>query len=384
MSMDKVMDMNLLISLERVCEGMILGADVLDKEGRLLVTKDTMISSIIIDKLRNFSGAKEIYVKVSKNKLDITTVVELENGETLEVTSNDLNLEYSTERYIIKEKFEEMHTSIKKSFDELSRNNTGAEIKKELEKTVEEIKTNLTVNVDLLNEILDVKAVDEYLYNHSLNVAVISNLIGKWTGLSQADLDTLVLAGLVHDIGKLKVDQKVLYKPGKLTENEFSEMKKHPAYSHKMLVEMGYTDQKMLKAVTLHHEKEDGTGYPLGISGDRIPIHAKILAVADIFDAMTSNRVYKQRVSPFKVLEMFQNQTFGKLDYGIIMTFIKKFTEYYVGSEVMLSNGVKAKIVSLNTYELTKPLLITNEGKFIDISKNREIQILDFENQTVE
>lgn len=382
--MDKVVSMNLLIPLERVCEGMVLGADVLDKEGRLIVTKDTMISSLIVDKLRNFSGTKEVYVKVAKNKLDIKTVVELPSGETKEVLSSDLNLEYSQERYLIKEKFEEMHVSIKKSFDELSRNNTGTEIKKELEKTVEEIKNSLSVNVDLLNEILDVKAVDEYLYNHSLNVAVISNLIGKWIGLSQADLDILVLAGLVHDIGKLKVDQAVLHKPGRLTDSEFAEMKKHPAYSHKMLVEMGYTDQKMLKAVTLHHEKEDGTGYPLGIAGDRIPIHAKILAIADIFDAMTSNRVYKERVSPFKVLEMFQNQTFGKLDYNIIMTFIKKFTEYYVGSEVMLSNGEKAKIVSLNTYELTKPLLITNEGKFIDISKNRAIQILDFESKAAE
>ena len=382
--MDKVVSMNLLIPLERVCEGMVLGADVLDKEGRLIVTKDTMISSLIVDKLRNFSGTKEVYVKVAKNKLDIKTVVELPSGETKEVLSCDLNLEYSQERYLIKEKFEEMHVSIKKSFDELSRNNTGTEIKKELEKTVEEIKNSLSVNVDLLNEILDVKAVDEYLYNHSLNVAVISNLIGKWIGLSQADLDILVLAGLVHDIGKLKVDQAVLHKPGRLTDAEFAEMKKHPAYSHKMLVEMGYTDQKMLKAVTLHHEKEDGTGYPLGIAGDRIPIHAKILAIADIFDAMTSNRVYKERVSPFKVLEMFQNQTFGKLDYNIIMTFIKKFTEYYVGSEVMLSNGEKAKIVSLNTYELTKPLLITNEGKFIDISKNRAIQILDFESKAAE
>lgn len=382
--MDKVRNMNLLVPLERVFEGMVLGEDVLDKEGRLLVSKDSMISNVIINKLRKFSSAREVYVKVAKNTLDIKTIVELENGEKLEVSSKDLKLEYSKERYIIKEKFEEMHTSIKKSFDELSRNNTNDEVKKELEKTVEQIKNSLSVNVELLNEILDVKEVDEYLYNHSLNVAVIANLIGRWVGLNKEDLDILVLAGLVHDIGKLRVNQQVLQKPGKLTDEEFLEMKKHPAYSHKMLVEMGYTDNKMLKAVTLHHEKVDGTGYPLGINGERIPIHAKILAVADIFDAMTSNRVYKERVSPFKVLEMFQNQTFGKLDYNIVITFIKKFTEYYVGSEVILSNNEKAKIVSLNTYELTKPLLITEDGKFIDISKNRTIQILDFQHKIQE
>lgn len=382
--MDKVRNMNLLVPLERVFEGMVLGEDVLDKEGRLLVSKDSMISNVIINKLRKFSSAREVYVKVAKNTLDIKTIVELENGEKIEVSSKDLKLEYSKERYIIKEKFEEMHTSIKKSFDELSRNNTNDEVKKELEKTVEQIKNSLSVNVELLNEILDVKEVDEYLYNHSLNVAVIANLIGRWVGLNKEDLDILVLAGLVHDIGKLRVNQQVLQKPGKLTDEEFLEMKKHPAYSHKMLVEMGYTNNKMLKAVTLHHEKVDGTGYPLGINGERIPIHAKILAVADIFDAMTSNRVYKERVSPFKVLEMFQNQTFGKLDYNIVITFIKKFTEYYVGSEVILSNNEKAKIVSLNTYELTKPLLITEDGKFIDISKNRTIQILDFQHKTQE
>lgn len=379
--MNKVMYMNLLVTLDEIKEGMVLGDDVFDKTGRLLVSKDTVVSILIRDKLKKFSGTREVYVKVERNKLDIKTVVELESGETLEVTSCDLSLEHSNERYLVREKFEEMHDSIKKSFDELSRNNTGEEIKKELERTVEEIKTNLSVNVELLNEILDVKEVDEYLYNHSLNVAVISNLIGKWLNLPQEDLDTLVLAGLVHDIGKLKVNPQVLNKPGKLTDEEFMEMKKHPAYSHKMLCEMGYTDQKMLKAVTLHHEKIDGTGYPLGITGDKLPIHAKVLAIADIFDAMTSNRVYKERVSPFKVLEMFQNQTFGKLDYSIIMTFIKKFTEYYVGSEVQLSNGEKAKIVSLNTYELTKPLLVTDAGKFIDISKSRSIQILDFNNK---
>ncbi len=271
-----------------------------------------------------------------------------------------------------------LHQNLKKSFNELSRNNTGTEVKREVEAIVEEIKDHLSVNIDLLNEILDVKAVDEYLYIHSLNVAVISNLIGKWIGLNQEDLDILILSGLLHDIGKLKVKQDILHKPGKLTEAEFSEMKKHPAYSHKMLMDMGYTDTKLLKAVTLHHEKIDGTGYPLGIGEEKIPLHAKIIAIADIFDAMTSNRVYKERVSPFKVLEMFQNQTFGKLDYSIIMTFIRKFTEYYVGADVILSNGAKAKIVSLNTYELTKPLLVTSQGFFIDISRNRNVQIIDF------
>ena len=271
-----------------------------------------------------------------------------------------------------------MHDSIKDSFDKLSHNNTSTEIKKELDGIADKIKSKLIVNTDLLSELFDVKAVDEYLFNHSLNVAVISNLIGKWMKLDKTDTDNLIISGLLYDIGKLKINSNILNKPGKLTEEEFYEMKKHPLYSHQMLSKLGYHDNTILKAVTLHHEKEDGSGYPLGISGSKIPFYAKILAVADIFDAMTSNRVYKERVSPFKVLEMFQSQTFGKLDYSIVMTFIKSFLEYYVGSDVVLSNNQTAKIISLNIFEITKPLLITSQGEVVDICKKRDLKILDF------
>jgi len=381
--MDKEKTINSSIPFDELIEGMVFGDDVIDKEGRLLVSKNTVLTQETLERLKKFSSRKFFSMKVFPSQLNIKTVVKLENGSVQEVSSSQIKMEHTKERLIIKEKFDEMHKSIKQSFDELSRNNTSPEVKKELDKTVEEIKNSLSVNIELLNEILDVKATDEYLYNHSLNVAVVSNLIGKWLGLEQKDLDILILAGLVHDIGKLRVDPAVLNKPGKLTDKEFAEMKKHPEYSYQMLMEMGYKDSDILKAVTFHHEKEDGTGYPLKISGDKITIHAKILAVADIFDAMTSNRVYKARVSPFKVLEMFQNQNFGKLDYKIIMIFIKRFTENYVGSEVILSNNQRAKIVSLNTFEITKPLLVTSDGKFIDISREREVQILDFEHKII-
>lgn len=379
--MDKEKTINSQIPFDELIEGMVFGDDVIDKEGRLLVSKNTVLTIETLEKLKKFSSRKVFSMKVLLSELNIKTVVKLENGSVQEVASSQIKMEYTKERLVIKEKFEEMHKSIKQSFDELSRNNTSPKVKKELDNTVEEIKNNLSVNIELLNEILDVKATDEYLYNHSLNVAVVSNLIGRWIGLEQKDLDILILAGLAHDIGKLRVDPAILNKPGKLTDEEFAEMKKHPEYSYQMLMEMGYKDNAILKAVTFHHEKEDGSGYPLKISGDKITIHAKILAIADIFDAMTSNRVYKARVSPFKVLEMFQNQNFGKLDYKIIMVFIKRFTENYVGSEVILSNNQRAKIVSLNAYEITKPLLVTSEGKFIDISREREVQILDFEHK---
>lgn len=229
--MDKEKTINSQIPFDELIEGMVFGDDVIDKEGRLLVSKNTVLTREILERLKKFSSRKFFSMKVLLSELNIKTVVKLENGSVQEVASSQIKMEYTKERLVIKEKFEEMHKSIKQSFDELSRNNTSPKVKKELDNTVEEIKNNLSVNIELLNEILDVKATDEYLYNHSLNVAVVSNLIGRWIGLEQKDLDILILAGLVHDIGKLRVDPAILNKPGKLTDEEFAEMKKHPEYS---------------------------------------------------------------------------------------------------------------------------------------------------------
>ena len=370
--------MNIKLDIFELKSGMVLAEDIYDRDGRLLLPKNTIVSNDILNILINTSYKKHIYINVGQNFVNIKPIIEFPNGEQQEINHEDIKLPEDNERIIIHEKFQEMHDTIRSSFDKLSLNNTSEEVKKELENTVTEIENNLTINAALLNEILDVKAIDEYLYNHSLNVSVISSLIGKWMNLSHKDLNALILAGLVHDIGKLRINPLVLNKAGRLSEEEFEEIKKHPVYTHKMLTELGYKNFHIIRAVTLHHEKEDGSGYPLGLTGDKIPLYAKILAIADIFDAMTSNRVYKERVSPFKVLEMFQNQTFGQLDYLIVITFIKKFLEYYVGSEVVLSNNQKAKIISLNIFEITKPLLVTFDGEFIDISKNRNVKIIDF------
>ncbi len=166
--MDKEKPINSSISFDELIEGMIFGDDVIDREGRLLVSKNTVLTKEIYERLKKFSSRKFFSMKVLPSQLNIKMVVKLEDGNIKEVPSSQLKMEYTKERLVIKEKFDEMHKSIKQSFDALSRNNTSPEVKKELDKTVEDIKNNLSINIELLNEILDVKATDEYLYNHSL------------------------------------------------------------------------------------------------------------------------------------------------------------------------------------------------------------------------
>lgn len=370
------------LKLEDVKIGMILGEDLFDNHGRLMFSKNLKIDSLMIKKINELFFEENFQIKINSERpyKEIADLLEVKS-ENKSIDAKEIK---NTSKYKqeISREFDEFHNDMKSLFIELeqnSSNNLKDDFRKFLNKINNRLMNNaLITDMDLINEVVKEQKVEDYLFNHSVNVAIIGNLIGKWLDLGKEDIKILTLGGLVHDIGKLKIDKKILDKPEKLTEEEFEEVKKHPSYSHKILTEMGYNEEKLLRAVTLHHEREDGTGYPLGIKSKNIPIHSKIIAIADIFDAMTSNRVYDKKMNIFKVMEKFQKETFGKLDYKMVTLFIKKFLEFYIGSEVTLNTGDKAKILNFNSFEITKPILMTGEGKIIDTSRVRTVEIVDY------
>ena len=370
------------LKLEDVKIGMILGEDLFDNHGRLMFSKNLKIDSLMIKKINELFFEENFQIKINSKKpyKEIADLLEVKS-ENKSINAKEIK-NISKYKQEISREFDEFHNDMKSLFIELeqnSSNNLKDDFRKFLNKINNRLMNNaLITDMDLINEVVKEQKVEDYLFNHSVNVAIIGNLIGKWLDLGKEDIKILTLGGLVHDIGKLKIDKKILDKPEKLTEEEFEEVKKHPSYSHKILTEMGYNEEKLLRAVTLHHEREDGTGYPLGIKSKNIPIHSKIIAIADIFDAMTSNRVYDKKMNIFKVMEKFQKETFGKLDYKMVTLFIKKFLEFYIGSEVTLNTGDKAKILNFNSFEITKPILMTGEGKIIDTSRVRTVEIVDY------
>ena len=370
------------LKLEDVKIGMILGEDLFDNHGRLMFSKNLKIDSLMIKKINELFFEENFQIKINSEKpyKEIADLLEVKS-ENKSINGKEIK-NISKYKQEISREFDEFHNDMKSLFIELeqnSSNNLKDDFRKFLNKINNRLMNNaLITDMDLINEVVKEQKVEDYLFNHSVNVAIIGNLIGKWLDLGKEDIKILTLGGLVHDIGKLKIDKKILDKPEKLTEEEFEEVKKHPSYSHKILTEMGYNEEKLLRAVTLHHEREDGTGYPLGIKSKNIPIHSKIIAIADIFDAMTSNRVYDKKMNIFKVMEKFQKETFGKLDYKMVTLFIKKFLEFYIGSEVTLNTGDKAKILNFNSFEITKPILKTGEGKIIDTSRVRTVEIVDY------
>ncbi|MBU9917940.1 MAG: HD-GYP domain-containing protein [Fusobacteriaceae bacterium] len=370
------------LKLEDVKIGMILGEDLFDNHGRLMFSKNLKIDSLMIKKINELFFEENFQIKINSERpyKEIADLLEVKS-ENKSIDAKEIK-NISKYKQEISREFDEFHNDMKSLFIELEQNNSN-NLKDDFRKFLNKINNRLMNNalitdMDLINEVVKEQKVEDYLFNHSVNVAIIGNLIGKWLDLGKEDIKILTLGGLVHDIGKLKIDKKILDKPEKLTEEEFEEVKKHPSYSHKILTEMGYNEEKLLRAVTLHHEREDGTGYPLGIKSKNIPIHSKIIAIADIFDAMTSNRVYDKKMNIFKVMEKFQKETFGKLDYKMVTLFIKKFLEFYIGSEVTLNTGDKAKILNFNSFEITKPILMTGEGKIIDTSRVRTVEIVDY------
>ena len=215
---------------------------------------------------------------------------------------------------------------------------------------------------------------DEYTYNHCLNVAFYGMMIGNWLKLSQEKIKELIQAGILHDIGKSRVPINLLNKRGKLLPEEFSEVKNHVLYGYNIAKNYGIAEDVKL-AVLMHHEREDGSGYPYGVKGELICLYAKIIGIADVYDALLSDRVYRERVSPFHVFKMYGSTWLGCFDTKIVMTLLDNINKYYLGCNVLLSSGEIGEVVHIPPHKIDMPIVRVN-CELIDLSKDHNIEIL--------
>ena len=209
----------------------------------------------------------------------------------------------------------------------------------------------------ILNCISEVRLADEYLYTHGLNVGILNALQGKWLNMSERECDTLSKIGILHDIGKLKIPQEILDKPAKLTFEEFELIKKHPVFSHEILLKSGINDPHVLRGVREHHERTNGSGYPDGLVYSDISLFGRITAISDTYDAMVSKRSYKNPLLPFEVLANFAENKFSNLDIQLVNVFLTKLPYELKGKGVTLSNGDKGEIQWLNPKDYRHPLV---------------------------
>ncbi len=339
------------VKLTECKTGDILAEAPTNIHGAIIVLEDTVLNEYIINKLIQ-TGIKSVKIYVCSKK-----------GKSGK--SNDVYLN-------IKKNYRAGILSVKSIITDIAR---GEPLdKNEIDKIIDIVCSGMT-NVDYVLKIIDrERNYDEETYIHSLNVAFYAMLLGNWLNYDNKNIRKFVKAGLLHDIGKIKIPIEILNKESSLTESEFELIKKHTFYGYQMAKSSGCISEGVCDAILLHHEREDKSGYPLGIGGDRINTTSKITAIADVYDAMTSDRVYRKKWTPFEVFEMFETIGVSKFDYGLTKVFSSKLSTYFIGTKVLLNTKEIGEIVYIPPYGITDPIIKIGDD-YIDLVQEKDIYI---------
>ena len=219
---------------------------------------------------------------------------------------------------------------------------------------VDDIVGSVDNNADALISLCRLKTADEYTYIHSVSVCALMVSLGRQLGLDAAACRDAGMAGLLHDLGKAAVPQEIINKPGKLTDEEFTIIKSHPVKGYETLLASGVDNERVLDVCRHHHERMDGKGYPDSLAADAISLIARMSAVCDVYDAITSNRPYKAGWDPAESVSRMA-QWHGHFDSHVLQTFIKTIGIYPIGSLVRMASGKLGVIVEQNPTKLTMP-----------------------------
>ncbi|MCQ6563403.1 HD-GYP domain-containing protein [Paenibacillus mendelii] len=215
---------------------------------------------------------------------------------------------------------------------------------------------------------------DEYLHHKSVMSAMSCFMLAQWIGLPKKDWMQAALAGLLHDIGNAKIDKAILNKPTTLTQVESEEMKRHTVLGYQVLKNVTAINEGVKLAALQHHERVDGSGYPLGVVSDKIHPYAKLVAISDIFNAMTMKRTYRKANSPYLVLEQILKDSFGKLEPAYVQTFIERVTQFHNGTVVKLNDERIGEIVFSDRNHPTRPWVSVN-GNIVNLVNERQLYI---------
>lgn len=217
-----------------------------------------------------------------------------------------------------------------------------------------------------------VRRYDDLTYIHSLNVAILCHEFANWMHMPEEEQDILTLAGLLHDVGKMGIPGNIIKKAGLLTDEEYELIKQHPQKGYDFLKKHPL-DERIMNAALMHHERCDGSGYPQGLKADEIDDFAKIVAIADYYDALTSARVYREPHCPFEVFRMLQQER-DKFDSTYLAVFMEGVASFYIGCEVVLSNQKRARMVDTNPTDQSNPI-VKMDGLIVNLAMAPDVDV---------
>lgn len=299
--------------------GQVLGHDLVFDKNRVLLRNGVELTASLIRKI-GLLGYQGVYIEddISKN-LYIEDVI-----------SDELRLSAQRE---IRSLFLAAEATINyKSLSQIGPINSV------ISNLVDEILHNRHAMVN----VIDLRAYDDYTYSHSINVAVLSTVLGMVLGLNRRELNELALGALVHDIGKVFIDKRIINKTSKLNFEEFEEMKRHSLAGYNYLISNSAIPDASKAAVLSHHEQYSGAGYPTGLLDNEIPLFGRIVSVADVYDALTSNRPYRHALLPSDAIEYVMSGYNSMFDPMVVDAIVRKVAPYPIGTCVRLSSGAVA------------------------------------------
>ncbi len=328
-----------LVNIAYVEEGEILARPLISPSGKVLLQSGVKLTNNYIEKL-------------SQMGID-TMFIEDELFQDVEI--------YST---ISAQTREVAYAALQNLSKNLSENKISNLNLKEVEIAVQNIISDLLCSRDLALNVAEIQGYDDYTFHHSVNTTIIALIMAISKSWSQNRLLDLGMGVLMHDVGKIKVPEEILNKKGPLTPEEFDEIKKHAQYGFEILRQCQDVNLLSAHVALQHQERWDGSGYPRGLKGTEIHEYGRLAAVADVYEALTSKRVYRDALQPYEAYEYVIANS-GKLFEPTIVTnsFSKCITPYPTGSGIRLSNGERGNVVKQNSSFPTRPYVrITHEG----------------------
>ncbi|MCD6253931.1 MAG: HD-GYP domain-containing protein [Thermotogae bacterium] len=219
------------------------------------------------------------------------------------------------------------------------------------------------------------KELSEYTYTHEVNVSIMTVLMAVEMGYSKEQILNICSGALVHDVGKLKVPPEILHARRRLSDVEFLEIKKHVVYGKEICLSSGITSKTILSIVEDHHEKVDGLGYVKGLKGEEISEAAKLVAVADVYDALISERPYKHAQSGHKAISHMLSLAGVHFDVRALNALIRVFGLYPLGTRILLSSGEEGTVIGMRRGYLSRPVVRLSSGEVVDLSEEKSLLI---------
>ena len=356
-----------IINTALAVPGMKVVQDVHSFSDQLIIPAGTVLTDRIITRLKFY----------------MVPEIRIEEPDAIEESTEPVYMIHPEDYHITKVRESEEFKNFSKTFMS-SLVNTRIKINSFIHKKAELNRTELLSDVynvlgqcknslNIMDMLHCMREFDDTTFIHGINVALIATTLGMWLKYPQSMLDDLMLAGLLHDIGKLTIPVEILNKPGKLTEMERTTLRTHAMNGYELLKDLPLSPHVKYAAM-MHHERCDGSGYPLGLKRGQIDDFANIIAIADVYDAMTSSRVYRGAICPFEVIRHFESEGLSRFDTHFVMTFLEGIVLVYLNNTVRLTDGRIGEIVMVNRTALSRPVIrVGNE--FIDLSQETHLDI---------